>query len=178
MSQSDNANPQRRQVLGAIVSAIVAPAALLNISNAPVARAQSTNASPYTTVAAYFDGWQNPPDVHTPQYPSDIWGAYGIPYRGTFTVASDGVTLKVSPASASIAQTNPTYPAVGSQVKISSTGTLPTNLNAGTIYYALATSANTVKLFKSYQDVLNPTGAPIAMKGGSGTLSILYSQQI
>lgn len=177
MNQSDQADPLRRQLLGVIASAIAAPTALLGSSSAPAVRAQSAGASPYTIVAAYFGGWQNPPDVHTPWYPPDIWGAYGAPYSGTFTVAADGVTLNVSLTSGSIVQTNPTYPAIGSQVKVSSTGKLPQPLQAGTIYYALAVpgSTNTVKLFKSYQDAVGGTTAPIALQGGSGTFTISVS---
>jgi|GEM_PF-2868145 len=175
MDQSDNANPKRRQLLGAIASTLAAPTTLLGASSAPAARAQAANPSPYTIVAAYFGGWQNPPDPRTPWYPSDIWGAYGAPYGGTFTVGADGVTLNVALTSGSILQTNPTYPAPGSQVKVSSTVKLPSPLVAGTIYYALAKSASTVQLFYSYQDAVSGKVAPIVLQGGTGTMSINVS---
>lgn len=189
MPDHSTPNRQRRTLLTAAVTALAAPELLVacggseaatasGFAPAPAAtsEAQPRTATPapgYTVVAAYYGGWRNPPGSDTPWYPPDIWGAYGAPYAGTFTLDADATTLHVTLTSGSIAQTNPLYPAPGCEVGFSVTGgSLPAPLVAGVGYYALATSPGTVKLFHSYRDAVGGTALPIRLTGGSGVLKI------
>lgn len=60
----------------------------------------------------------------------------------------------------------------GKGVAFSSTGTLPTGLNAGTIYYVRSTGANTFTLHATKADALANTGQVTFTTTGSGTHNV------